>query len=203
VQAHVDLGGQGVIVREVSGNSLDLVTSYTGGAPFRFFAQPALVGELVDARYLVIAGWYTSDREETTPYTQVRRVGVVQIDTPLAIDDLLALPSLVSPLEGGPLPDDRVLRWQLDGHPADMFVVEITGGDNLPAWTQIVPGSLTHSTIPDFSALTTLDDIAPGVITWSVRAVRLDDFDYNQFKYNMLSRRFWTHTSIDAFTMQR
>ncbi|MFI5307915.1 MAG: IPT/TIG domain-containing protein [Polyangiales bacterium] len=203
VQAHVDLGGQGVIVREVSGNSIDLITSYTGGSPFQFFAQPALVGELVDARYLVVAGWYTGDREETTPYTQVRRTGVVQIDTPLAIDDLLALPSLVAPLEGGPVPQDRVLRWQLDGHPADMFVVEITGGDNLPAWTQIVPGSLTQSTIPDFSSITMLDDIAPGVITWSVRAVRLEDFDYDQFQYSMLSPRFWTHTSIDAFTMQR
>jgi hypothetical protein len=203
VRAHVDLGGQGVIVREISGVSLDLSKSYSGGAPFRFFAQPALVGDLADARYLLVAGWYTGDREETTPYTQVRRVGVTQVDAPIAIDDLLSIPRLVAPLEGAPLPSDRLLSWQLDGQPADMFVIEITGGDNLPAWTQIVPGSLTQSTIPDFSAITMLDDIAPGVITWSVRAVRLDDFDYNQFKYNQLSSRFWTHTSIDSFTMQR
>jgi hypothetical protein len=82
-------------------------------------------------------------------------------------------------------------------------VVEIVGGDGLPAWTQIVPGTLTRSTIPDFSKVKGLKDIAAGVIVWSVRAIRIDDFVYDAFKYNQLSPRFWSHTSIDTFTMQR
>src|SRR5262249_12588487 len=59
VQAHVDLGGQGVIVRQVNNRLLDLVTSFTSGSLFRFFAQPPLTGSLADARYLIVAGWYT------------------------------------------------------------------------------------------------------------------------------------------------
>ena len=79
----------------------------------------------------------------------------------------------------------------------------IVGGDGLPAWTQIVPGKLTRSTIPDFSKVKGMSDIAAGVISWSVRAIRIDDFDYDAFKYNQLSPRFWSHTSVDTFTMQR
>jgi hypothetical protein len=203
VQAHVDLGGQGVIVRQVNGRTLDLVTSVTGGSLFRFLAQPALTGSLADARYLVVAGWYTGDRDDTPPYTQVRRVGVTQTDQPVAIEDMLAIPAPVSPLEGAPLPADRVLRWQVAGPQPDMYLIDITGGDNLPAWNQLVPGWLTSSTIPDFSSVMGLDDIAEGVITWSVRAVQIDDFDYDALKYNQLSSRFWTHTSVDTFTMQR
>jgi hypothetical protein len=203
VRAHVDLGGQGIIVREVGTRSLDEVTSFTGGSLFRFFAQPALASSLSDARYLLVAGWYTGDLEQTAPYTEVRRVGVTQTDQPLLIDDFLALPRARAPLEGAPIPPDRVLHWGVDGHPPDMFVIKITGGDNLPAWTQLVPGSITQSTIPDFSSIPELSDIAPGVVTWTVRAIRLDDFNFDQFKYNMLSPRFWTHTSIDSFVMQR
>jgi hypothetical protein len=203
VRAHIDLGGQGVIVREIGSKAFDLLTSFTSGAPFQFFAQPALTGDLMDARYLVVAGWYTGQQDDTSPYTEVRRVGVMQTDQPLAIDDLLAIPSAVAPPPGAWLPDDRVLHWSQAGAAPDMYVIEITGGDNAPAWTQIAPGTVTQSTVPDFTSVTSFDDIAPGVITWSVRAVRIADFDYDQFKYNMLSRRYWTHTSIDTFTMQR
>ncbi len=203
VEADIDLGGQGAIVREVGSNALDMVTSFTSASLLRFLAQPALVGALSDARYLLVAGWYTGDQNDTTPYTEVRRTGVSQGAQPVVVDDFLAIPAPVAPPQGAPIPADRVLHWQLDGTPPDMYVIEITGGDDLPAWTQIVPGSLQSSTIPDFSSIDGLSDITPGVVLWSVRAIRIDDFDYNAFKYNMLSARFWTHTSIDTFTMQR
>jgi hypothetical protein len=66
-----------------------------------------------------------------------------------------------------------------------------------------VPGSLTQSTVPDLSSIEELTDIPPGVILWMVRAVRIDGFVYDELKYNQLSPRFWSHTSIDTFTMQR
>ena len=203
VQAHVDLGGEGVIVRQINGRSLDVVEAWSGGALFRFFAQPALIGMLGDARYQVIAGYYTGEREDTVLYTETRRQGVQALGEPVVIDDLLAIPISEAPAEGAALPKDRVLRWSIDGHPPDLWVIEIIGGDNLPAWTQLVPGSLSESTVPDLSSIEELIDIPPGVILWSVRAVRIDGFDFDELKYNQLSPRFWSHTSIDTFTMQR
>jgi hypothetical protein len=203
VQAHVDLGGQGVIVREVNGHMLDFVTSFTGGSLFRFFAQPALTRDLADARYIIVAGWYTSEREDTPPYTQVRRVGVEQSDQPIMLQDFLALPKPSDPLEGGRLPADRMLHWEMADPKPDMYMIDITGGDDVPAWSQLVPGALTATPIPDFSVLKGFNDISPGVITWQIRAVSLDGFDFNDLKYNQLSPRFWTHTSVDTFTMQR
>jgi hypothetical protein len=208
VQANIDLGAEGVIVRQIEGQSLDVQTSYTAGTLFRLFAQPSLTSGLQDARYQVIAGWYTSERPGTPPYTEVRKFGVSQIDEPLLIDDLLPVPTVVAPAMGAKLPKDRVLRWQLGDRadPAskpDMYVIEIIGGDGILMWTQIIPGSLTESTVPDLSRFKNLDDIAPGVILWSLRAIRIDDFNYNEFKYDLLSPRVWTHTSVDTFEMQR
>jgi hypothetical protein len=203
VEAHVDLGGEGVIVREISGQPLDVITSFTGGAPYRFFAQPSLQGALADARYQVIAGWYTGDRDDRAPYTKLRRLGVPQAGEPVVLDDLLELPSVLAPEDGARVPDDRVLRWQPPAVAPDLYVIEIIGGDGLPAWTQVVSGELTASTIPDFSSVPELTDVPAGVIVWSVRAIRIEDFDFDAFKYNLLSERFWTHTSIDTFTMQR
>jgi hypothetical protein len=203
VQAHIDLGGEGMIVRQVNGQSLDMLTSFTGGSLFRFFAQPALIGTLSDTRYQVIAGWYSGDNENAPPYTELRRVGVEQSLEPVTIDDLLAIPSPTAPLAGGRIPADRVLRWDMADPQPDLYVIEIVGGDGLPAWMQIVPGTQTESTIPDLSSIEGIDDIAAGIIPWVVRAIRIEDFDYDQFKYNSLSSRFWTHTSVDTFSMQR
>jgi hypothetical protein len=205
VEADIDLGAEGVIVRQVDGNSIDVATGYTAGTLFRLFAQPSLRSGLADARYQVIAGWYTSERANTPPYTEVRRLGVAQIDEPLVIDDLMPIPSVVAPKQGAKLPSDRTLQWELgdgDAKP-DLYVIDIVGGDGIPCWTQIVPGSLTESALPDFHEIKGLTDVPAGLIRWSVRAIRIADFDYDEFKYDLLSPRVWTHTSIDTFSMQR
>jgi hypothetical protein len=205
VQAHIDLGGEGVIYRAINGWPLDVQTGFTAGSLFRFFAQPALVGSLSDGRYRIVAGWYTGDGEAgEPPLTEMRLEGVEQQLEPVVVDDLLAIPRQLAPAEGAPLPADRVLRWELDGEPPDLYEVIIIGGDNLPAWRLIVPGTETSAPIPDFSGAEDVLDIAPGVILWAVRAIRIDDFDYHQLKFNQIdSSRFWSHTSMDAFTTQR
>jgi hypothetical protein len=203
VRAYLDLGAEGVMLRQINGQALDVLTSFDAGNLFRFFAQPALTGNLSDGRYGLVAGWYSPNNEDDAPYSEVRRIGLTQTDEPVALQDLLAIPDVEAPLFGALLPEDRVLRWNLEGPAPDMFVIKIIGGDDLPAWTQIVPGSQSESTIPDLSTIEGLTDITPGVITWEVRAVRIEDFEYNEFKYNLLSPRFWTHTSLQAFMMRR
>jgi hypothetical protein len=203
VQAHIDMGGEGVIVRQVNGWSLDMKTSVTGGSLFRFFAQPALEGALGDARYQIVAGWYTGDSSDTMPMTRVTKLGIDERNDPLVIDDFLSIPIEVAPDEGAHIPDDRVLRWSIAGTQPDLWLIDITGGDLVPVWSQMVPGSQSESPIPDFSKLEEVGDIPEGIITWSVRAVRIEDFDYNELKYNQLVPRFWSHTSVDSFSMQR
>jgi hypothetical protein len=203
IRAYLDLGAEGVLLRQINGESLDVLTSFDAGNLFRFFAQPSLGGNLADARYGLIAGWYSPANEEDPPYSELRRVGVTQTDEPVQVTDLMSIPEVEAPAYGATLPADRVLRWSLTGTQPDMFLVKIVGGDGLPAWTQIVPGWQSWSAIPDFSGIEGLDDITPGVIYWAVRAIRLDDFDYNEFKYNLLSPRFWSHTSLEAFMMRR
>lgn len=202
VQAHVDLGGEGVIVRNVRGQTFDVKTSFTAGAPFRFFAQPPLSGILADARHLVVAGWYLLDGDDVPPYTEVRRRGVAQGTEAERIDDLLDFPQALAPADGETLPADRVLRWSVDGPSPDLFVISIVGGDGFPAWTQIVPGSLRESPLPDLSTIEGIGDIAGGFLPWTLRAVKMEGFDYGAFHYGFLSDRSWSHTAIDQFTMR-
>ena len=190
-------------MRQVSGRALDVISSFNGGQLFRFFAQPALEGALGDARYQVIAGWYTGDNADSMPMTRVTKLGVDERSEPLTIDDFLSIPTEVAPEEGARIPDDRILRWSVTGTQPDLWLIDITGGDLVPVWTQMVPGSQSESPIPDFSKLEEVGDIPEGIITWSVRAVRIEDFDFDALKYNQLVPRFWSHTSVDSFSMQR
>ena len=74
---HVDLGGQGVIVREVNGRPIDLINQSAGDTVFNFFAQPALIDTLVDGRYAVLVGWYTG-ADDQAPYTTMIKRGIEQ-----------------------------------------------------------------------------------------------------------------------------
>lgn len=202
VQAHLDLGGEGVIVREASGWEIDLQSSFTAGGLFRFFAQPALIGTLADTRYQVVAGWYGLGAIDLPPYTEVRVRGVPQASEPVVVDGLLAFARPAAPADGERLPQDRVLRWDAVGPPPDLYVLSIVDGDGFPAWTQIVPGSLTESTLPDLATVKGIGDLARGFLLWELRAVKIEDFDYTTFHYGFLSDRAWSHTAVDQSTFQ-
>ncbi len=199
VRAHVDLGGEGVIVREVSGTSLDTKTSFSNSSAFRFLGQPAFVGPLADASYELIAGYYTNQTDP--PYTSLRRFGVRPSSEPVVIDDLLGIAQNVAPALGGDIPADRQLRFELTGATPDFILVELTGGDGNPAWMQVLPGTARSVPVPDLSSIPGQTDLVPGFITWTVQAIRLDNFKYDAFRYIYLSSRYWTHVSENDFTM--
>ena len=201
VRASIDLGGEGVIVREVDGDPIDVIQSANGGAPFRFFAQPAFLGSLADARYFIEVGWYTRNKTDP-PYTTTFRHGVAQSATPVLFDDLLGIPQAVSPAAGERIPQDRILRWKADGEQPDLHVVIITGGDGVPAWRQIVPGAVRQTPVPDLSELGELQDIAGGTVSWGVYSVKIPAFLYDAFVYEYLSDRYWTHEAHNEFLMR-
>ncbi|HEY2732872.1 MAG TPA: IPT/TIG domain-containing protein [Polyangiales bacterium] len=198
VRAYVDLGGEGLIVRNVNNQTLDMLTSNSGSEPFRFIGQPAFVGGLADASYYVLAGDYTPNVDQ--PFTSQKRSGVLQSSSPLSFTDFIGIPQTAAPAENGEtIPADRTLRFTLDGADPDLITVDIVGGDGQPAWTQILPGNAREVPIPDLSSIQGQTDIAPGFIQWTVTAAKIDNFDYNQFQYTYLSSRYWTHTAVNQF----
>lgn len=201
VQAHLDLGGEGVIYREVGGAPFDMHESLTGGGLFPFYAQPALTAELQDASYELIAGYYSTDGDDP-PMTMIRRRGVVQASAPVAVPDLLAIPLAVEPADGALLSDERVLRWSIAGAQPDFFIVSLNAGASF-AWQQIVPGDVTESVIPDLTSIPDVGDVAPGPVFWSVHAVRMPDFVFNELKLDTMVPRLFSHMSANQFALRR
>jgi len=200
--AYIDLGGEGVIVREVNGEALDVVRGRTTERPFRFWAQPALFGALSDGRYRVVAGWYTGDFD-SQPYTVAVRTGVREVSMPVEMSGFVGIPQAISPAYGERLPADRVLRWEADGEPADLQVVLMVGGDGNPAWRHFAPGSVHEAPVPDLSTIPGIDDISAGYLTWVVYAVRIPGFRFEEMSYAHLQDRFWSHYAVDYFTATR
>ena len=201
VRAYIDLGGEGVIVREVGRLEYDVLTRKTGSELFRFLGQPAFRGALAGATYYVQAGTYTGKTD--VPFTSQKRTGVAQTTTPLAFRDFLGIPQLAAPANGSTIPEDRKLRFTIDGPSPDLITVDILGGNGLPAWTLVLPGSAREVPIPDLSKIEGQADLAAGFIRWMVTAVKIDDLNYNEFQFSLLQSRYWTHTSRNVFFARR
>ncbi len=202
VAANLDLGGEGFIVRQINGQLFDAIRRLTSGTLFRLLAQPALVGNLSDARYAITAGWYTGPSDDA-PHTALSLNGVNQTDDVIVLNGFLGIPQSPTPPMGSTIPSDRILRWTADGATPDFHLVTIIGGDGNPAWRQIVPGDVRQVEVPDFSSIEELADIPEGFIFWNVRAAKVPDFDFNRMTYNQLAARFWTHDALHSFVMQR
>jgi hypothetical protein len=201
VRAHVDLGGEGVIVREVGNRSFDILTRRVGSESFRFFGQPSFSDLLKDASYEVVAGYYTA--EVDLPLTNQRKLGVLQSGEPIEFSKFLGIPRATVPSIGGQLPPDRVLRFELEGEQPDLIIIDIADSTGFPVWSQVLPGTARAVPIPDFSVIEGQADIAQGFFSWAVTAVKIAEFKYNEFRYGQLSSRFFTHTAANVLTARR
>ena len=199
VEGYLDLGGEGVIVREVNGDTLDAVRGRSAERPFRLFAQPSLVGALADARYLMTAGWYTG-AFEAQPFTTATLSGVRDVRNPVVFDGYLGIPQATSPGYGENLPADRMLRWEADGAEPDFHMVLLIGGDGNPAWRHFAPGDVREVPIPDLSTIPEIDDVSGGFLSWVVYAIKIPGFRYDELSYRHLNERYWSHSATDVFT---
>ena len=199
-QAYVDLGGEGILVRNVNGIDFDTVRRRDAASVVRFVGEPALLGSLEDARYRLTAGWFTF-ADNNPPYSIVVMNGVTAVDDVVEMPDFLGIPDAVSPVNGQRVPEDRVLRWTEEGGPpADLHVVLVVGGDGMPAWRMFVRGDTFEAPIPDLSSIPGVPDVAGGNLYWVVYAVRIPSFNFDEFRYTYLNDRYWSQASYNFFT---
>lgn len=211
VESFIDLGGEGIIAMcarwDFMANSCsDVRPVYiqrrrTSAEGFLFPGQPALDGDLWDARYIFRAGWYTGDWDGTPQTVRLDRA-VTDVSSIHTIGNFLGIPRATSPAYGEPIDASRVVRWESDGAPPDLQLVLVSGGDGSPAWRLIVRGDVREVTLPDLSSIMGVDDIAPGYVTWSVYAIQIPGFDFDEFSYRYLNDRFWSGSAVDVFLAQ-
>lgn len=201
MQAHLNLGGEGVLVREVGDRRLDRVYERNSGRLLQLWAQPLLKGALSDARYDIRAGWYTGSFGGE-PYTQTMLQSAQSHGEPIEIDDLLGVPQAVAPPAGAGLPADRMLRWSADGSEPSLHQVTITQGAT-PAWRIVAPGEHHSVPIPDLSSLEGISDLAGNALEWRVLAMKIPAFRFDGFSYDVLSSRYWTHDAVNSFPARR
>jgi hypothetical protein len=204
VRSYLDLGGEGLVIRDIGNLSLDSLRRPTGNELFRFLGQPPLTGSLKDSSYTVLAGYFTND-PIGRPYTRQKRSGVRQGDEPVRFDAFVGVPALVSPAYGARIPEDRMLRFDVPGDDPDLILVDVFGGDDTLVWTEILPGSSRAVPLPDFSLIDGQSDLAPGFVRWMVTAVKIDNFRYNELDYNtyVAGTRYWTHDAANLFYARR
>ncbi len=202
LRADIDLGGEGVIVPIVNDVDLNTVRRRDASRPFRFVSQPSLEGALADGRYRVEAGWFNGDFDGQ-PYTVAVENGVTAIDSTLVMDGYVGIPQPTAPAFGERIPSDRVLRWDADGAEPDLNIVIIVDPSGNPAWRMFLPGNVREAPIPDLSSIEGLEDIGTGLVTWAVFAVTIPGFEFDEFRYEYLSDRYWSRWAVDFFTAQR
>ena len=189
-EADLDLGAEGCIVRQVEGRALDVATSFTARHLFRFSRSPRCVGGC-RTRATGDAGWYTGDRSRHPPYTEVRRTRHLADRAAAGHRRFPADPDAGRPAAGGAhCPSDRVLRWRLAKSRTQR-------PSPTCSWSRSSAATGSCVLDPDRAGLadqsSTIPDSRPrskgsatsrsGVVLWAVRAIRIDDFNYNEFKY--------------------
>jgi hypothetical protein len=200
LEATLDLGGEGVIVRAFDRFNFDVIRRRDDSRALRFVAEPALRGTLVDGRFRITAGWYTGQYDQY-PYTTLVQTGVTAVDEVVALPAFMGIPDTISPAPGAPLPSDRMMRWRSTegGLPPDFQMIYIVGGDGNPAWRMIVPGDVFEAPFPDLSSIEGVDDISPGTVFWAIEAARVPGFDFNEFRYTYLNDQYQSHHAFNQF----
>jgi len=201
MRAVMDLGGEGVIVRNVNGTDFDTIRRRDTSREFRFVAEPALEGTLADGRFQIIAAY--ANAYEQPPYTVVLPRGITAVDEHVQLPDFLGVPNATSPATGERLPADRILRWEEPGGAQpDFHLILMVGGDGNPAWRMFVRGDVHEAAIPDLSSIPMIEDISSGQIVWVVYSISIPGFDFDTLTYNYLNEAYWSAYAYNYFTSE-
>lgn len=207
VEGWIDLGGEGVIPRPDS-----TVVSTSVDAPFHLVALPGFEGTLADAR-LTVRSMFGSGDGFNEPSSTVMSAGITNPDAQLRVSQWTGIPALRAPAEGGALPEDRTVRFDLLGSNPDLVYAMLAQGSSsclrgayygdVVWWQNHQPGAGRTLLLPDLSSVPTLVDMPRGLYNLSLCSLRINGFDYNNFRYAWLTSGYWSAWSSDTFTVAR
>ncbi len=203
----IDLGGEGVIPRPdiavISVRPLDSI---------RLVAQPAFLGTLADAR-MIVRATYGSGMRLGEPLSAVVVAGITSPDDTVRVRNWVGVPQIIEPVPGGTIPTTRRLRFNVSGNDPDMFWTMISqSGSSCSVgfylgdvvwWQHFFPGSVREVGIPDISGVPGLTDMPRGIYQMSLCGFRVAGFDFNNFRYQWLSRYYWTAYATNSVTIAR
>jgi hypothetical protein len=207
VENWIDLGGEGVIPRpDVT------VEGRSASDPYRLVAQPAFFGTLADARMIVRAAYGTGTNGDD-PTSTVLVAGITSPDDTVNVGNWVGIPQVTDPMDGGSLPDSRVLTLNVLGNNPDMFwtVLSQAGSScrygfylgDVVWWQHHFQGSVHQIAMPDISHIMGLTDIPHGIYQLSVCGFRVAGFDWNNFRYQYLAQYYWTAYATNSLTLTR
>jgi hypothetical protein len=196
LEAFIDLGGEGVIARpDIAINTRD------PDQDFWLTSLPAFTGTIADAR-LTVRGVYGTGTYLNSPLTAVVISGITTPDETVRLRNWIGIPNVTAPTDTGSLPNDRSVRFDLDGTSPDMWWINLSG-DTL-YWQTFAPGSVRSFLYPDVSRLMGLNDLPPGQqLYMSITGLRVPGFEYNNLRYTWLSQYYWTAYSARTLLFMR
>lgn len=200
LDAYLDLGAEGVISRPE--------TQIRSSTPYGGFVFPGwveLTGNIAGSSYTIVAGawttWGGSD-EEQNPWSVVYRTGVTSIDTPIVIDEFLAIPRALSPGPGGVVADHH-MEWEaLGGANPDFSIATLSipsGVMPIPYWMVVLRGGVTSYDLPNLPEIAGMPDHPTSDLTWSVWSFSIPDFEFDSWSYRYLISRYWSAYAVDSW----
>lgn len=202
LSAHLDLGGEGLAVKNILGRFFDQSTSLEPQPILKVPFVPPLTGTIHDASYRVEATW-GSGNFLLPPQQSIYLYGIRDLDQRIVMDSFLGIPLPIVPEYGGAFPSNRNFSWTQDGRQASFHVVTFIGSNRQPAWRLFMNGNTREFFLPDFSVVEGLSDMPSGGTNWNIVSAHIQDHDFNLFSYRDLARRYWNASATQQLLVVR
>jgi hypothetical protein len=204
VDTYLDLGGEGVIARDES-----IMRAESGLGRFAFPWQPPLENNLLDGRFLFVAGVHSGQEpedlfyDEFNPFTWRIDGGHTLVNEPIEIGDFLGVPVAVSPPFGGNLVNRR-LAWEGDGATPTFqhVILQTLDVPPSPIWDIIVRGDVDEVTLPDLARIGGNGISFPrGQNMWIVFRHTVPNITFDDFSYQYESVEYASAYAADAYIL--
>lgn len=192
-----NFGFEGYYTPPVIAESLESILELT--------SQPVLRGVIQDVTLEITVGSYT---DGFSPSTQTSVSGTQMTSGVLTMPPLLDVPEPVSPMPRGIIENSRI-SWESSGpYFPDMYILTLRNEMGQPVWTMTLPGTEQEIVLPEFPDFSGIplterpEPIVDGPLFLTITAVRIPDFDYNQFTYQDLNTSRWEANAVNRWVVE-
>ncbi len=199
VEVYWNFGFEGFFASPAFGRGFESLVRVTG--------QPEAVGELADLTFTAVGGAFTGF---SAPLSQSTQPNITDVSPPITMPVLLDVPELMSPLPGGVIGADNMIRLQSAGpYLPDFTFMVLRNEMGIPVWTFFLPGDETDVKLPDFpdfSGIPLLErpnPIVAGQLFLTVVAARVDGGHvYETLDYRDIDADLWEAYAIASWVIR-